>query len=219
MGRRTVSHGVVPTTHHDAGGPVPAPPPGYPVELVADDRLVDGTAVHVRPIGPADEGALRAFHDSLSPSTVYLRFFSLHPHLSDREVDRFTHVDYHDRLALVVEADGEMIGVGRFDRLVPTDEAEVAFVVADAYQHHGIGHLLLDHLVQAARPRGIRRFVADTLAGNAAMLGVFLHSGFDVVVTENRGTVHVAFPIAEKRRADDTGAPEVGRPHDEVEPP
>ena len=190
-----MSHGGVPKTRHDDPGP--APTPRYPAELVADARLVDGTEVRVRPIGPDDEVALRAFHDSLSPSTVYLRFFSLHPHLSDREVDRFTHVDYHDRLALVVEEAGHMIGVGRFDRLVPTDDAEVAFVVADAHQHHGIGHLLLDHLVVAARARGVRRFVADTLAGNSAMLGVFLHSGFDVVVAENRGTVHVSFPITD----------------------
>ena len=191
----------------DSGGPTPVMP-HYPGELVADDQLADGTVVHIRPIGPADEAGLRAFHDALSSSTVYLRFFSLHPHLSDREVTRFTHVDYQNRLALVVETGGRMIGVGRFDRLAPSDEAEVAFVVADDFQHHGIGHLLLRHLVEAARPRGIRCFVADTLAGNRAMLGVFLHSGFDVEVSENRGTVHVAFPIVEGVGADPVPGPQ-----------
>ena len=45
--------------------------------------------------------------------------------LSQRDLHRFTHVDHHDRVALVATLDGEIIGIGRFDRIDPTS-AEVA---------------------------------------------------------------------------------------------
>ncbi|HMD45018.1 MAG TPA: GNAT family N-acetyltransferase [Acidimicrobiales bacterium] len=171
---------------------------GYPAELEVDACDRWGDPVHLRPIRPADAERLVAFHEHLSPSTVYLRFFTLHPHLSEREVQRFTTVDYQDRLAIVAEVDGLLVGVGRYDRMPGTDEAEVAFVVADAFQRRGIGVLLLRQLVAAARPRGIHRFLAETLEGNAPMLSVFKGSGFPLEThVESGGVISLGFPIGE----------------------
>ena len=169
-------------------------PGEYPSELEADVATSVGV-VHVRPIRPDDGPALVAFHEALSPQSQYLRFFHAHPHLSLAEVDRFTHVDYVRRLALVIERDDVLIGVGRYDRL-DDEEAEVAFVVADAYQSHGLGALLLQRLADAARARGLTRFVAETLAGNQRMLGVFRDSGFGARTSFDGDVVRVAFPIA-----------------------
>ncbi len=149
----------------------------------------------VRPIRPDDVGALVQFHEHLSDRSCYLRFFSLHRHLSPIEVERFTQVDYRDRLALVAEHDGRLIAVGRYDRRPETTEADVAFVVADECQHHGIGSLLLDELADAARDRGITTFVADTLQENLTMLQVFSHSGFPVSRHYEYGTASLRFPI------------------------
>jgi GNAT superfamily N-acetyltransferase len=104
-------------------------------------------------------------------------------------------VDYVDRLAFVVERSGQVIAVGRFDRIAGTSDAEVAFVVADDYQHHGLGSLLLDELARAARARGIETFLAETLCENKAMLDVFHHSGFDVSTKIDYGTVWLRFGI------------------------
>jgi GNAT superfamily N-acetyltransferase len=79
---------------------------------------------------------------------------------------------------------------------VGTTEAEVAFVVADEYQSHGIGSLLLDELVRAARDRDIETFLADTLSENHSMLGVFMHAGFEVKTSTECGTVSLRFAIA-----------------------
>jgi GNAT superfamily N-acetyltransferase len=136
------------------------------------------------------------FHRSLSPHSVYLRFFTFHPTLSAVEVARFTTVDYVDRLALVAAEGDRLIAVGRFDRLPGTTEAEVAFIVADEFQHHGIGALLLDELVKAARDRGIETFTAQTLTDNRAMLDVFRHAGFPVTSRIEFGTVNLQFPLA-----------------------
>ncbi|HVM67483.1 MAG TPA: GNAT family N-acetyltransferase [Acidimicrobiales bacterium] len=168
--------------------------PAYPSELEGDVPTTVGP-VHVRPIRPEDGPALMAFHEALSPQSQYLRFFHAHPHLSAGEVERFTNVDYERRLALVLERDGEIIGVGRYDTL-EDNEAEVAFVVADQYQSHGLGALLLHRLADAARARGLSRFVAETLPGNQRMLAVFRESGFGARSAFDGDVVRVSFPIA-----------------------
>jgi acyl-CoA synthetase (NDP forming)/GNAT superfamily N-acetyltransferase len=176
-------------------------PDAYPTEWEFDALTRDGTPVHVRPIRPEDEEALVAFHSRLSPHTIYRRFFSPRPVLPPKDVHRFTNVDYHDRLALIAEIHGEMAGVARYDRQPSGDEAEVAFVIEDRHQGRGLGSLLLEHLAAAARERGFRYFVAETLAENRSMLGVFRDAGF---VAERRfedGLVHLRFPIAQTDEA------------------
>jgi len=171
-------------------------PAGYPHDLERDVAGDGGLRYHVRPIRPDDAARLVTFHRQLSPHSVYMRFFTFHPTLSDAEVARFTNVDYVDRLALVATVGDSLVAVGRFDRVPGTAEAEVAFVVADDYQHHGIGSLLLDQLAHAAWQRGVEAFKADTLAENSAMLDVFRHAGFPVTSGIEYGTVTLRFPIA-----------------------
>ncbi len=171
-------------------------PAGYPHDLERDVAGDEGLRYRVRPIRPDDAARLVAFHRQLSPHSVYMRFFTFHPTLTGAEVARFTTVDYVDRLALVATVGDRLIAVGRFDRAPAATEAEVAFVVADEYQHHGIGSLLLDELARAAWQRGVEVFRADTLAENGAMLDVFRHAGFPVTSGIEYGTVTLRFPIA-----------------------
>ena len=167
----------------------------YPSELACDIKTLDGATVHLRPIRPRDVPALATFHRHLSSQSVYRRFLYVHPTLSAVEVERFTTVDYLDRMALVAEDNGELIAVGRYERIPGTTKAEVAFVVSDHHQHRGIGMSLLEHLADYAWRNGITRFVAQTLAENREMLGVFRDSGFPVTTSNDHGTVSVEFPI------------------------
>jgi GNAT superfamily N-acetyltransferase len=166
----------------------------YPSEL-EHEIVSDNLHYHVRPIRPDDGPRLVAFHHHLLPHSVYLRFFSFHPELSSHEVEHFTRVDYVNRLALVAESEDRLIAVGRYDSAPGDNEAEVAFVVSDEFQHHGIGAFLLDELAGAARDRGITSFRAETLCENRAMLDVFHHSGFPVTSSVEYGTVTLRFPI------------------------
>jgi RimJ/RimL family protein N-acetyltransferase len=167
----------------------------YPIELATDVTTKAGATVHLRPIRPDDAPRLVVFHEHLSSRSVYRRFFSAHPRLSAAEVERFTHVDYVDRLALVVEDGDQLVAVGRYDRIPSTSEAEVAFVVADQYQGQGIATLLLEQLADAAWRNGIATFMAETLAENRQMLGVFVNSGFRVSTGFEDGVISVRFPI------------------------
>jgi GNAT superfamily N-acetyltransferase len=179
-------------TASTAGAGVPA---RYPRELEHDVVSGGNLHYHVRPIRTDDGPRLVAFHSHLLPRSVFLRFFTFHPELSSKEVEHFTCVDYVNRLALVAEIGDHLIAVGRYDSAPGATEAEVAFVVSDEFQHHGIGALLLDELVRAARARGITAFRAETLCENHAMLDVFRHAGFPVTSSIEYGTVTLRFPI------------------------
>ena len=159
--------------------------------------LVDGVSLTIRPIRAADSAALRVMHEGLSDRTVYQRFLGLHPHLSPSEADYFTHVDGVRRFALVVaKPDGSLVGVGRYDRLPPDwRTAEVAFVVADAYQHHGLGTALVSMLKAHARGAGVQSFVADVLTTNLAMQHAFTHAGLHPRSTPDHGVAHLEMRI------------------------
>lgn len=168
----------------------------YPSGWAADVVLSDGGTAHLRPIRPDDASALVEFHSRLSSDTVYFRFFSPHPTLTNAEVERFTTVDYVDRMALVAELDEQIIGVARYDREDGTDEAEAAFVVADEHQGRGLGSLLLEHLAAAARAARIVRLTATVLPTNQKMLGVFRDAGFVRTSRFDEGVVSVVLDIA-----------------------
>jgi acetyl coenzyme A synthetase (ADP forming)-like protein len=168
---------------------------GAPEHWACDAVLMDGGTIHIRPIEPTDAAALVAFFEGLSAETVYLRFFSYLKKLPDEMVTHLTTVDHHDRVALVAELGGRLIGVGRYDRQPGSDSAEVAFVVADEHQGRGIGTVLLEHLAAAARERGLTRFVAETLPHNTPMLEVFRHAGFEEKAGFRDGVTHVQLLI------------------------
>ncbi len=174
----------------------PGLPENYPRALDRTVTLADGQVVHLRPIHPGDASALVAFHARLSSDAVYRRYFSFHPELSETEVTWLTTVDYVERLALVVEIGDDLVAVGRYDRLPGTETAEVAFLVADDFQHRGLGMLLLQNLATAARGQGITTFVAETQASNRDMMGVFEGSGFDVTSSLDAEIISVKFRIA-----------------------
>lgn len=171
------------------------PSRGYPAHWEADVVLRDGAAAHLRPISIEDADRLQRMHAGQSESSIYLRYFTYKSALTEKELQRFTDVDYVDRVAFVILLDEEIIGVGRFDRLEGTAEAEVAFNISDAHQGRGLGSILLEHLAAAGRERGIERFSAEVLPENRKMLVVFSEAGYEVQRRFEDGVVLLEFPI------------------------
>lgn len=160
----------------------------------ADVLLRDGRTAHIRPIQPEDRELLVEFYSRVSDQSKYYRFFSPMPELSERDLDRFTQVDHRDRVAMILLVAGHMIAVGRYDMIRP-GYAEVAFLVEDAHQGRGIGQLLLEHLAQAGRERGIDEFVAEVLPDNQAMIHTFKDAGYQVKSTFEDGVMELVFRI------------------------
>jgi acyl-CoA synthetase (NDP forming)/RimJ/RimL family protein N-acetyltransferase len=151
---------------------------GYPARWEGDVVLADGGTVHVRPITPDDGERMVAFHSRQSPESIYYRFFSPRPRLTERDVEHFTTVDYSDRMAFIALLADEMVGVARYDRFPARPEAEVAFFIDDAHQGRGMATVLLEHLAVAAREVGISAFTATVLPQNRRMVGVFSSAGY-----------------------------------------
>jgi acyl-CoA synthetase (NDP forming)/RimJ/RimL family protein N-acetyltransferase len=178
----------------DDTGLAPQPGPRYPAHWEADVVLTDGQTAHLRPILPGDADALQRFHLAQSPESVYLRFFAPMPRLSERDLHRFTNVDHVDRVAFVATVMGDIVGVGRYDRIDP-GTAEVAFNISDAHHGRGLGSVLLEHLAAAARENGLHRFVAEVLPQNRKMIGVFRDAGYEVSHRYEDGVISLGFQI------------------------
>ena len=159
--------------------------------------LGDGESALIRPIRPDDAPALAAFHDRQSPDSIYRRYFSPKPHLSDADLRHFTEVDLVDRVALVVERQGEFIAWASYERWAGRDDADAAFQVDDAHQGKGIATLLLEHLATIAMANGIVRFTAEVLADNRPMLAVFSRAGWPVERRFDSGVVDLDFALEE----------------------
>ena len=167
----------------------------YPKQWESDVVLTDGGTVRVRPVRADDEPGVLSLYERLSDESVYLRFFSPVPRPTAVQLERLTTIDYHDRMVLVAELGDEIVAIARYDRSGP-GEAEVAFTVADDQQGRGLATLLLEHLAVVARGNGIHVFLADTLANNTKMLGVFAAAGWVTKRHFDSGTIRVRFDIS-----------------------
>jgi acetyltransferase len=156
-------------------------------------RLNNGVEVLIRPIRPDDKALLAAGMEHLSERSAYQRFLVPKPRLTAAELRYLTEVDFRDHVAFVAvgpEAPDVLLGVGRWIRLLHEPEvAEIAFVVADDLQSQGLGTALAETLADAARERGVRRFVATMLPHNLAAHHLFARVAQERETTRD-GTVH-----------------------------
>ena len=166
---------------------------------LVDVILRDGRTLRLRPPRAGDADALLDFFASLSERSLYRRFHGL-PTLGPGLVEPLLDSDWVERGALLgtfEDAGREhVVAVANYVRLRDPVVAEAAFVVADAYQRQGIGMRLLEQLAIRAAAVGIERFLAEVMAENRDMIGVFEAVGFELTRELGGGEIEVEFPIA-----------------------
>ncbi|MFH9331202.1 GNAT family N-acetyltransferase [Streptomyces althioticus] len=176
----------------------------YPAHWEADVVLRDGGTARIRPITADDAERLVSFYEQVSDESKYYRFFAPYPRLSAKDVHRFTHHDFVDRVGLAATVGDDFIGTVRYDRIgaggrpatgAEADEAEVAFLVQDAHQGRGVASALLEHIAAVARERGIRRFAAEVLPANTKMIKVFTDAGYTQKRSFEDGVVRLEFGL------------------------
>ena len=167
----------------------------HPRQCEADVVLRDGSTIHVRPVRADDEAGIRAFLSEVSSESIGFRFFGA------ADLNWVTawslDVDYVDRFALVAET-GEparIVAHAAYVR-INAERAEVAFLVADAWQGRGISTIALAHLATIAAGNGITTFVAEVLPANHRMIEVFRQSGFPVKTRSSRDAIEIEFPTS-----------------------
>jgi acyl-CoA hydrolase/RimJ/RimL family protein N-acetyltransferase len=168
----------------------------------SDFRAKDGRALHVRPVEPADYDLLRDLFYALSPEAVLHRFMHALKRLPPAQLRQFVTLDYAEQLALLaIEHDDEaerVVAVARYGVDPATGAAEVAFAVRESWQGQGLGTHLFRELIRIGRQNGIRRFTADVMPDNRAMINLFHACASGEVQTSLRDDLyHLAFEAAE----------------------
>jgi acetyltransferase len=156
----------------------------YPDQYEEHIKTNTGVDIFTRPIRPEDAPLLVELFESLSPRSVYLRFFTPMKRLPHSMLARFTQIDYDRHIALVALAESEsnekMLGVGRVILGRNLREAEFSVVVRDAWQGKGIGAALLQRCLLIANERGIQRVMGTVLSENTQMLALGRKLGFNI---------------------------------------
>jgi RimJ/RimL family protein N-acetyltransferase len=164
----------------------------------AHEQLRDGRPVEIRALRPNDEADMLAAIERTGAESLQRRFFVTKRGFSEKERAFFMNTDFVNHVALVavIDEDGRpaIVGGGRYVVTRPS-EAEVAFVVVDAFQGQGIGALLTRHLTGLARAAGLRELVADVLPENIAMRRVLGKFGFRTARGLDPQVVHLTLPL------------------------
>jgi acetyltransferase len=146
--------------------------------------LLHAHSLTIRALQPEHADLEVRFGLALSAQSRYERFLGGGVKLTPELLARLVNVDLAREAALIATvafADTETpVAVGRY-ALAPEDgTAEVAVTVADAWQGCGLGRLLLERVIDAARRNGVRRLTGDVLAANARMLALARRVGFRI---------------------------------------
>ena len=166
---------------------------GYPAHLSRTWKLASGESLFVRPVRHDDGELEQAFVRALSLESRYQRMLSGGTKVTPEWIDSMTHIDYHRHMAFAITtvSDGveQFVGVGRYVVDAATLSADVALVLADAWQGQGLGRRLLATLLEHARTAGVREAVGVVLATNKAMLRLARSMGFCVTAELGDATV------------------------------
>ncbi len=168
----------------------------YEADFSLNAKLSDDTPVHLRMIRPDDAEGIRAGLKEMSEESRYRRFLTSVDNLPDSMVTYLTDVDGIDHVAMVCEtaaregSRARIVGAGRFVRDEKTPEtAEMAVAVVDEFHRRGMATLMLKHLSEAARERGIERFAALVSEENDPMKSLIGDSGVENTASAGDGAV------------------------------
>jgi acetyltransferase len=194
--RILVSPLAVPSSLHLVIGP-------YPAENESHMVSVDGRRIFVRPVKPEDAPLFTAFFKTLSPTTIYYRFFGALKELNPEMLARFTQIDYDREIALVaIDEESEtdsMLGVARIIGDPDAKTGEFAVLVGDAWQGKGIGGNLLEKCLSIAEKQGFESVHGIVLHQNRNMLALGKKLGFEMKSERGSGDNELVIRFRENR--------------------
>ena len=155
----------------------------YPEGFETTMATKDGSELIVRPIRPTDEEMLGDMFYDLSDQTIINRFFSMLKSMPHRKLQQFCCIDYDSEMSLVaLTKEGvkqKVVGIGSYYLNPATHRAEIAFMMADAWQGKGIGTFMMQELVKIAKSKKIKGFTAEVMRDNVAMIALMHKAGVE----------------------------------------
>jgi acetyltransferase len=172
----------------------------YPKELEEHFLLRDGRDVFLRPIRPEDEGMHQAFDHALTREDRYKRYFGELPQFSHEQMARFTQIDYAREMAFVAVAetpagDTEILGVVHAQQDPDNTEAEFAVAVRSDIKQSGLGHRLMQKMIDYCRGQGTQYLTGVTMLENAGMANLARTLGFSVKYLRDDGLIDMRMKL------------------------
>jgi len=155
-------------------------PIGYPRSLDTWVEVGGGAQAFLRPITPVDARRMAHALEFGDPETIQRRFLTGAPPKGRGAIEYLVTPDYVWRLALIaMDAEGNSIGIGRYEGSEGSESAEIAIVVDPQWRGRGVGSVLLRHLEPHAVSVGIDRFVAFYQPDNVGVAALLKSIGYE----------------------------------------
>ena len=162
--------------------------------------LRDGEKVFIRPLTVDDARLYPDFLAEVTADDLRLRFFAPMREVSHEVIDKLIHYDPRTAMAFIAieEASGRMLGVVRLHDDPDGKAGEFAILLRTRLKGHGLGWLMMKHMIANAKDKGLAIVRGQVLSENATMLQMCEELGFHVGddPTE-RGVKMVTLPLAE----------------------
>ena len=166
--------------------------------LVEEERQVSlkgGKTVLLRPAGAGDVMAMKGIFHEMSDEDVYTRFFQRIDGLSFRDAQRLCNVNFDTEVAFMAtigsRENEEIVGSACYFLNASTNLAEVAYMIVPAWQATGLGSALQQRLMEYAKKKGVRGFLAEVLQGNDKMLNLAKRACDNVQISKEAGVVEI----------------------------
>ena len=144
--------------------------------------LRDGSPVLFRALKPEDAALYPNFLKEVTADDLRLRFFATMRGVSNELIDKLTHYDPAHAMAFIAieEQSGRMLGVVRLHDDPNGKDAEFAILVRSRLKGHGLGWLMMKHMIAYAKTKGLKTVRGQVLAENSTMLTMCAELGFHI---------------------------------------
>jgi RimJ/RimL family protein N-acetyltransferase len=146
------------------------------------DFLREGTPVLIRRLVVEDAALYPDFLRDVTADDLRLRFFARMREVSHELLERLIHYDPARAMAFVAidEQTGKLLGVVRLHDDTGEATAEFAILVRSRLKGHGIGWLLMKHIIEFAKRKGLKTIHGQVLCENTTMLAMCSELGFHI---------------------------------------
>ncbi|HMF26906.1 MAG TPA: GNAT family N-acetyltransferase [Pseudolabrys sp.] len=161
--------------------------------------LRDGEKVLIRPLRPEDAALYPDFLAEVTADDLRLRFFAPMREVSPELIDKLVHYDPAQAIAFIAiaEPSGRMLGVVRLHDDTKGAGGEFAILVRSHLKGHGLGWLMMKHVIAFAQDKGLEKIHGQVLAENLTMLQMCEELGFQVTDGGEPGVKTVTLPLHE----------------------
>jgi RimJ/RimL family protein N-acetyltransferase len=173
------------------------------LDVVRHLKLLDGSAVMLRPLKPEDAALYPDYMREVQPDDFRLRHFAAMREISPEMIDKLVHYDPNHAMASIAieEATGRMLGVVRLHDDPGDEIGEFAIIVRSRLKGHGLGWLMMKHMIAYAKDKGLKVVRGQVLAENTTMLKMCAELGFHATDDpDEHGVKLVTLPLDEVKR-------------------